>query len=103
VEVAHTNGKAPHDQWQLRWTFLLSPRAELSTSVHGVDRIEELQVPAYTRVDARLEVPMTRRASLVLAGENLQQRAHREWGGIEEGYATTEIPRSAHVQLKWRF
>jgi hypothetical protein len=54
-------------------------------------------------VDARLEVPMTRRASLVFAGENLQQRAHTEWGGIEEGYATTEIPRSAHMQLKWRF
>ena len=103
LELAHTNGNAPHDQWQLRWTLLMSPRAEFSTSVHGVGRIAELAVPAYTRVDARLEVPMTRRASLVFAGQNLQQRAHREWGGLEQGYATTEIPRSARVQLKWRF
>jgi iron complex outermembrane receptor protein len=103
LELAHTNGNAPHDQWQLRWTLLMSPRAEFSTSVHGVGQIAELAVPAYTRVDARLEVPMTRRASLVFAGQNLQQRAHREWGGLEQGYATTEIPRSARVQLKWRF
>jgi iron complex outermembrane recepter protein len=103
IALTHSNGKAPHDQWQLRWTLLMSPRAEFSTSVHGVGRIADLDVPAYTRVDARLEIPMTRHASIVLAGENLQQRAHREWGGIEEGYATTRIPRSARLQLKWRF
>jgi len=103
TELTHTNGKAPHQQWQLRWTLLMSPRAEFTTSVHGVGRIEELDVPAYTRVDARLEVPLTRRTSLVFAGENLQHSSHREWGGLEEGYATTEIPRSAHLQIKWRF
>ena len=103
VDMAHTNGKAPHEQWQLRWTLLMSPRAELSTSVRGVGEIEELDVPAYARVDARLQVPLTRRTSLVFTGENLQQGTHREWGGIEEGYATTEIPRSAHLQIRWRF
>jgi hypothetical protein len=78
LELAHTNGNAPHDQWQLRWTLLMSPRAEFSTSVHGVGRIAELAVPAYTRVDARLEVPMTRRGVAGVRGtEPAAARASR--------------------------
>ena len=56
----------------------------------------------YTRADARLEVPLTRRLSVAVVGQNLFDDMHAEYAGAGAIVTPTLIPRNASVSLVWR-
>ena len=58
-------------------------------------------MPAYTRADARVEVRLTGRLSAIAAARNLFDAAHPEFVSLAVG--STQVPRSADIQLVWRF
>jgi outer membrane receptor protein involved in Fe transport len=62
-----------------------------------------LQIPAYTRADARFEWKLTPRLSATVRGQNLFSRSHVEFAGSEQNVVTTRVPRSAGFQLAWQF
>jgi len=99
--AARFDGSAPRSQWQLQSTGSLSARIQLSGSVFHTGRLRELNVPAYTRADLRLEGKLTDRLSVIASGQNLQARAHAEFAGAV-GVLPTLVPRAVGLQLVWR-
>ena len=96
------DGRAPQTQWRAHSSFPLGiGRADLH--LFRVGPIDGITVPAYTRLDARIEWPLTRQVSLVASGQNLTNRAHAEFSGHESNLQSTLVPRSAGLRLSWRF
>ena len=100
--AASFDGNAPEAQWQARSTFFFARGVELNTMVFHAGELSGLHVPAYTRADARLEVPLTRRLTLAVVGQNLADPTHAEYAGVGAIVTPTLIPRSASINLVWR-
>ena len=60
-------------------------------------------MPAYTRLDARLEWGLTGHLSLTADGQNLLQGSHLETVMFADSVASTRVPRSSNLGLTWRF
>jgi len=68
-----------------------------------VGALTALGVGAYTRADVRLEVPLTKRLTASVVGQNLLDPMHQEFAGSGAVVAPTLVPRSARVQLTWKY
>jgi iron complex outermembrane recepter protein len=101
AQAAAFDGNAPAHQWQLGSSVWLGSRTEANATLFHVGTLTALGVPAYTRADARVEVKLTRQLSAIAAGRNLLDPAHVEYTAFT--IVATQVPRSADVQLVWRF
>jgi iron complex outermembrane recepter protein len=97
------DGNAPTEQWQLHSAWWLGRRWQVDGSLFHVGRLRQLDVPAYTRVDLRLEVKLSKVLTLVAAGQNLLDPAHAEFANGNTGLTATLVPRTADLRLVWRF
>jgi hypothetical protein len=70
--------------------------------VFHAGELKNLKIGAYTRADARLQVPLTRLLSISAVGQNLFDRAHAEFAGQGAIVTPTLVPRSASINLVWR-
>ena len=73
---------------------------QLDFGVRHVDSLPNPDVPRYTAVDARVAWQHGRRLGLVLGVRNLFDAAHAEF---EAAPNRSELPRSVHFALDWRF
>jgi outer membrane receptor protein involved in Fe transport len=103
AEAAASDANAPSRQWQLHSAWSIGRRATLDARLFRVGRLVNLGVPAYTRADARVELPVSRALSVSLSGQNLLTPRHAEFTGSGAQMTSTLVPRSARVQLTWRF
>jgi iron complex outermembrane receptor protein len=97
------DGDASRHQWVVRSGVSVGRRAEVDLALFRVGRLADLSVPGYTRADARLEIPVTRRLTASVVAQNLFEAAHAEFGDGSGTLIRTLIPRGAHVQLAWRY
>jgi iron complex outermembrane recepter protein len=97
------DGAAPAHQWQLHSTTQIGSRVQVDGALYYVGRLRQLDVPAYTRGDARLEVKLTRQFTVVAVGQNLFQPVHREFSDLNLGLVGSGVPRSGRLQLQARF
>jgi iron complex outermembrane receptor protein len=100
--AASFDGNAPREQWQARSSFSFARGVELDALLVHAGAMPNLQIGAYTRADARLQVPLTRGLSFSVVGQNLFDPAHAEYGGQGVPVATTLVPRSASINLVWK-
>jgi iron complex outermembrane receptor protein len=103
TEAARTDGQAPGAQWQARSAFSLSRGVHLDAMLFHTGALSTLDVAAYTRADLRVEIPAGRHLRVSIAGQNLLDPRHLEFGGATAVVQPTLIPRSGRVQLAWRF
>jgi iron complex outermembrane receptor protein len=103
VQAASFDGNAPRAQWYARSATAITPRVRLDATVFHTGALLKLAVPAYTRLDAQLELSLTPRMSLAIVGQNLADPAHAEFAGQSAIVTPTLIPRSARVQIGYRF
>jgi iron complex outermembrane receptor protein len=96
------DGNAPAEQWQVHSSSWVMSRVQLDAGLFHVGRLRTLNVPAYTRVDARVEMKVSRSLSVIVVGQNLASRAHAEYAG-PLAVTPTLIPRSLNAKLVWRF
>jgi len=101
--AAMQDGSAPRTKWQLRSAFSPSPRVTLNLSFIHAGRLEQLQVPAYTRADVNAEWRFRDGLSVMAIGQNLFDAAHPEFGGTGSVLQTTQVARSAALRLRWAF
>jgi iron complex outermembrane receptor protein len=101
--AATYDGRAPTVQWRAHSAFPFVMRGQADVHVFRVGAIEGFSVPAYTRLDARLEWPLATRLSFIVSGQNLTNRAHAEFSGHETNLQSTLVPRSGSLRLAWRF
>jgi iron complex outermembrane recepter protein len=100
-DAAGFDANAPRHQWQVRGSYLAGSRVELSAALFHVGRLQVLEIPAYTRADARVEVTLGRGLSVSATGHNLFDDAHLEF--VVPQLASTQVRRSVHLRLGWRF
>ena len=81
--------------------FLLPRRATVGGMLFHAGALVNINVPAYTRADARFELPLSGLLSLSITGQNLLHATHVEYGGVGAIVTPTLIPRSAAVNLVW--
>ena len=76
-------------------------RRILDRTVFHAGPLTGIAVPAYTRADLRIEVLLSGHLSLSAVGKNLFAAAHAEYESAQ--VVATRIPRSANLQLVWKF
>ena len=101
MEAPLFDGNAPAHQWQVHSSVRLGSRTDLNLQLFRSGPLRTLGVPAYTRADARVEVRLSPRVSAVGGVRNLFDASHAEFLGVTVVH--TQIPRSADIQLVWRF
>lgn len=96
-------GDAPQHQVQFHTYHELDARTSLGVSLYYVDKLPNQNIPAYTRLDARLGWRPDRDLELSLSARNLLDRQHPEFVSALVGPVTSEIPRSIYGAATWRF
>ncbi len=102
ANAASYDGNAPRAQWQARSAFTIARGVELDVMLFHVGALPRLIIPAYTRADARVDVPLTRGLSVSVVGQNLFDPSHAEFAGQGAIVSPTLVPRSASINLGWR-
>ncbi|MCM8855953.1 MAG: TonB-dependent receptor [Candidatus Thiodiazotropha sp.] len=98
----------PEHQTQLRSQLDLPYDLEFDTSIYYVDEIPNSVIDGYTRLDMRLGWKPVNNLELSLALQNLLDDEHPEFiefSGFSGpvGLKSTQVERSALLQLKWKF
>jgi iron complex outermembrane receptor protein len=101
--AATFGGQVPRFQWRAHSSFPIASRGQADVHLFRVGAIETLDVRAYTRLDARIEWPLTTQLSIIASGQNLTNHAHAEFSGHETNLQSTLVPRSAGLKIAWRF
>lgn len=97
---------SPRHQGSLRSGFDVGKQITLDFWLRAVDRvnyIDQISIPGYITMDARIAWKPTKALELSLVGQNLFQNRHAEY--IPEFINTTasEIPRSVYGKITWKF
>jgi iron complex outermembrane receptor protein len=90
----------PRHQVSLRSAYDFTRRASFDAGLRYVDR--NAGTPAYVSADARLSYRPNERLELALVGKNLLEPQHPEQPPIAITTAS-EVPRSIHGKITWRF
>ena len=95
------SGNDPEYQAQLRSRMNLGDAMELDVGLRAVDGLASPRVPGYVEADVRLGWHMTDALDLSVSGNNLLHARHVEF--VNGSVAAQAIPRSATVELRWRY
>ncbi len=101
--VGQAEGKLPRHQAQLRSNVNLPWRLQWTTSAYFVGRLNAPVVPAYTRLDSKLEWQASDKLSLGVVGQNLQRDFHLEYDSGDLTVNPSLVRRGAYAWLMWRF
>jgi iron complex outermembrane receptor protein len=93
-------GNDPAHQLSLRSRMNFANHAELDVGVRSVGALPNPAVPSYVALDARLGWMVSRDLELSLAGFNLLDKGHPEFGAPA---SRSEVGRSIQARLLWRF
>jgi len=96
-------GDAPRHQMQFHTHHELNERTGLDASLYYVGKLSNQNIPAYTRLDARLGWRPQRDLELSLGARNLLDRRHPEFVSALVGPTNSEMPRSIYAGATWRF
>ncbi len=102
---ANSLGRSPKQQWNLR-SYLnlnLPGNLEFDTAVYYVGRLSDTGVPSYTRLDSRLGWRPAESLEISLVLQNLLDARHLEFGSTGQAVDATQVKRSVHGKLTWRF
>jgi iron complex outermembrane receptor protein len=101
TDSATTDGAFPRHQWQVRPAVTFGGW-EADLSWYRVGAIESLAVPAYTRIDTRVEWRIRPTLSVILTGQNLTDRGHAEFAGDDIVATPSMDQRRVGLSLRWR-
>lgn len=99
--AATYDGDAPGHQVRLHSAFTLNTRSEIDVAVWQVGALQQLAVPGYTRLDVRMQWPLTRSLSVAVTGQNLLNDRLYEFRGFADATPTAWTRRSAIGELRW--
>jgi iron complex outermembrane recepter protein len=93
-------GNDPEYQWMLRSALDVTRNIEFDLAIRHVAKLPSPAVPAYTSVDARIGWRPSRELEISLAGTNLFDPRHPEFGAAP---LRSELQRGAYAELTWRY
>lgn len=95
-------GRSPQNQFQFHAFHSPADNVDLGASLYYVGSLPSLNVPAYTRLDARIGWRIQRDLEISLTGRNLLDPGHPEFVN-PSGPRSSEVPRSLIGGVTWRF
>ena len=95
-------GTSPRQQFQVRVELNLPHKLELDTAVYYVGRLQGLDIPQYTRLDARLGWRPKGPLEISVGLQNLLDPRHYEFGSGDLVQAA-QVGRNAYGKMTWRF
>lgn len=107
--VPFVEGNAPDHMAQLRSHLELRGNVALDGSAYYTDPLtnqgplENVRIPAYTRVDAGLTWKPVERVSVSIAGQNLLKDHHLEFDDVFGSMQSGQIKRSGYIKVTWQF
>jgi iron complex outermembrane receptor protein len=90
----------PRYQVSLRSAMNLAPNVELDVALRSIGGLSSTNVPHYSALDVRLGWLVTKEVEVSLAGFNLLDGRHPEFGSLP---ARSEIERSVYGKILWKF
>lgn len=95
-------GSSPQHKFGIRSTLTLGQHWEWDTGLRYVGRLESIDVPSYLELDFRLAWKPDAHWQVAFVGRNLLEDAHFEY---PRGFSSfrSEVPRSLHGEVTWRF
>jgi len=95
----------PRHQANLTSSVELGPSVEWNTVLRYVDsvRVNSVKVPAYLELDTRVGWRIGRDLRVAIVGRNLLDDSHPEFEPDFIQTQGTEVERSVHLDLQWRF
>jgi iron complex outermembrane receptor protein len=96
-------GHAPAYQWRAHLAMPIFARGQGDVHVFHTGKVEPIDVPAFARLDVRVEWSLTGQLAVVASGQNLLRASHVEFYGHETNIQSTRVPRSGGLRLVWRF
>jgi iron complex outermembrane receptor protein len=95
-----TEGNDPAHTWTLRSSHDLAGGHEVDLALRHVSALPNPTVPAYTALDLRWGWKVRRDLEVSIAGMNLLDRSHPEFGAPA---TRGEVPRSVLLKTVWRY
>jgi iron complex outermembrane recepter protein len=95
-------GSSPAHQVKIQSNIDLGKKFEFDQSYAYVSKLPAQNVRAYQTMDVRFEWKAREDLSLALAGQNLFQPYHFEWGTGDPTESLIGIRRAAYLKLTWR-
>jgi iron complex outermembrane receptor protein len=92
----------PKEQVGVKIFWNLSDNWTLDTTASHVDKLPGGNVAAYTRLDINLGGQLSKALRINIAGQNLLDKTHREFGAVDDINAA-EIERNIAAKLTWIF
>ncbi len=93
----------PNHQFSIRSMMDLSENLELDSWIRYVDSLPSVNADSYITLDARLGWKLTEKIELSIAGRNLLEERHKEYGPSSIiNTQTTDIERSVYGSITWR-
>ncbi|HKX31593.1 MAG TPA: TonB-dependent receptor [Blastocatellia bacterium] len=96
-------GENPRHQFQVHSFFKLPRNFELDAALYRVSRLPSVQIPGYTRLDARFGWKAGENFELSLGLQNLLDDRHPEYNSRIIGAVTSQPKRSIYGKAAWRF
>jgi iron complex outermembrane receptor protein len=105
--VENVAGNSPRCQFQISSSLKLTRRIDWDSSIKYVGQLPAASIPpveirAYTKIDTRLALQITKSIEVDITGQNLLRPRHFEFGDAF-GVLRTEVPRSVFGKVIWRF
>jgi iron complex outermembrane receptor protein len=97
-----TAGDSPQNQFQLHAFLNVTREIELNASLYYVDKLPDLNIPAYTRGDLGITWRPNQRWEFSIWGQNLFDANHAEFSSTRTP-VITEIPRTFYGKITFRF
>lgn len=96
-------GDSPRQQFQVRSSMSLPHRVDFDSALYYVSALPDQKVQAYERLDVRVGWDPGENVELSVAGQNLLQPGHFEFGQTRDPVHPTQIPRSVFGEVRWVF
>lgn len=91
-------GQTPEHQFNVRMFVNLPHKLQFDTALYFTDRLETLNIPSYTRLDARLGWQPTAHFDLSAGAQNILRERHEEFGSNGAW-----IERNVYLKLTLKF
>jgi iron complex outermembrane receptor protein len=101
--IAQTPGNSPRQQAEVRSQLNLRRNLEWDSSLKYVARLQNLNDPAYARLDTRIGWNFGESMELSVVGQNLATRRRFEFTDFSGLFTSSQVGRTAFVKLTWRF
>lgn len=101
--VSNNTEAAPHHQATLFTSYDFFNQWEFDFITRAVDQIDQYDIDAYIAIDIRLAYQPIAGLELSVAGQNLFDSHHPEFGESSLETTPTEVERSIYGKISWQF